>query len=152
MSPTRRGVIIDRFSALQPLMKRSFASRLPEYCQEHMGNATVHQLEVLHHLQRGAMKMGDLAREVGISETSATAVVDRLVKQELLERRADPADRRIVLIAVTERASAMLADFTRVRRTMLAEAFAVLDDDELTMLVDLLERVATHGTKAEGAA
>ncbi|MEO9900625.1 MarR family transcriptional regulator [Nisaea sp.] len=54
---------------------------------------------------------GLTAREIGerlaIDGATITGIVDRLEKADLLERRADPLDRRVYRLALTERAKSL---------------------------------------------
>ncbi|MEU6559666.1 MarR family transcriptional regulator [Nocardia nova] len=49
-------------------------------------------------ISRGPVTAGDLARFTGLSTGAITGMIDRLVKAGYVERRADPADRRRVLV------------------------------------------------------
>ncbi|MEO3812254.1 MarR family transcriptional regulator [Sphaerisporangium sp. B11E5] len=53
---------------------------------------------------RGPMPAGDLAVAAGIAPTALTFAVDRLTQAGHAERRRDPADRRRVLIAASDKA------------------------------------------------
>lgn len=59
-------------------------------------------------LEDDATTMGELAHEMNISFSSATALVDRLVKSGWVERGLDPDDRRIIRLSVTLKARQML--------------------------------------------
>ncbi len=48
------------------------------------------------------IRMRELARRLGGSFSNATVLVDRLVDRDLVERLADPQDRRVVLVRATE--------------------------------------------------
>ena len=48
------------------------------------------------------IRMRELARGLGGSLSNATVLVNRLVDQGLVERLADPQDRRVVLVRATE--------------------------------------------------
>lgn len=75
-----------------------------------------------------------------------TDLVDRLEERELIERRSDPSDRRVKLIALTPAGEAMRERALE----MLFEPppeFAALDDCELRQLRDLLAKaVAADAT------
>lgn len=45
--------------------------------------------------------MGQLADQLGISRPAATALIDRLVDQQLIDRSQDPNDRRMVRIGLS---------------------------------------------------
>jgi DNA-binding MarR family transcriptional regulator len=52
---------------------------------------------------------GDLVRELGISKQAASQLIDALVLRGYLERAVDPADRRRLTIALTDRGRAAAA-------------------------------------------
>ena len=56
------------------------------------------------------LAMKALAEELMLQPHAAVQMVDRLQKLELAERRASPSDGRVVLVALTERGEALLAD------------------------------------------
>ena len=72
----------------------------------------------------GARRLTDLAVIEGITQPSMSVLVTGLEQAGLAERRPDPADRRVVLVALT----AAGADYIRARRQAGAGAFADLID------------------------
>jgi DNA-binding MarR family transcriptional regulator len=58
--------------------------------------------------------IGDLAERLGIRHHSAVELVDRLVEAGLLARMPDAADRRRVLLALTETAETRLAELSAI--------------------------------------
>ena len=97
-------------------------------------------LEVL--LRHGALRSGELATHLRITPRSATEVVDALVDRGLVERRADPADRRATQVAPTDDGVEL---GRAVRSTRAAEAdrvFATLDDADRAELARLLALLA----------
>jgi DNA-binding MarR family transcriptional regulator len=53
--------------------------------------------------QRGSIPMSELAGELHCDTSNVTGIVDRLEQRGLVERRADPRDRRVKLLELTER-------------------------------------------------
>ena len=49
----------------------------------------------------GPTPMGEIARRMGVSPSSASAMVERLVEKGLLIRETDPDDRRRVLVRIS---------------------------------------------------
>ncbi len=85
--------------------------------------------------------MGELAQELHITLGAATGLVDRLIAQNLVEREADPKDRRVVRVRVTQRGKrAHLARRREVRRR-LARALQELSAEERARLVEGLTRL-----------
>ena len=72
----------------------------------------------------GARRLTDLAMIEGVTQPSMSVLVTGLEQAGLAERRSDPADKRVVLVALT----ATGADYIRARRQAGAGAFAGLID------------------------
>lgn len=61
------------------------------------------RVRAIRRLARRPMTMGTLADALGIDPPNATTLVDELEALGLVQRRADPADRRVRLVAATGR-------------------------------------------------
>lgn len=64
----------------------------------------------------GHVTIGILAERLGIRHNSAVELIDRLIKNSLVERRQNPRDRREVLIDLTNRAERILAKLSLAHR------------------------------------
>jgi DNA-binding MarR family transcriptional regulator len=64
----------------------------------------------------GHVTIGILAERLGIRHNSAVELIDRLIKNSLVERRHNPRDRREVLIDLTNRAERILAKLSLAHR------------------------------------
>ena len=64
---------------------------------------------ILGGMANRAGSAGDLVRELGISKQAASQLIDALVLRGYLERAVDPADRRRLTIALTDRGRAAAA-------------------------------------------
>jgi|HubBroStandDraft_1064217.scaffolds.fasta_scaffold78259_2 DNA-binding MarR family transcriptional regulator len=152
----RRAVLIARLMDQQSQLRRRFEAVRPTglgtldpALRELLANTTFRQHEVLRLLAaQGPLAMHELAQLLGVSRSSATEVVDRLVAHGLLERRQDPIDRRTVHVALTVRAQGLAAQVRRALEPGFATLVSVLDDDELATLVGLLEKLAKPASPA----
>jgi DNA-binding MarR family transcriptional regulator len=141
--------LIARLVDLQPQVQRRFEAAMPTHLRELkaslydvMGNTTLRQLEVLRLLAtQGPLAMHEMAELHGITRSSATEVVDRLVAHGLAERQHDPLDRRSVEVALTARAQALLAQVRRLNVASIGVLTETYDDEELATLVHLLEKL-----------
>lgn len=71
---------------------------------------TTTQFAVLARLcSEGPMSQNQLGRAVALDAATVKGVVDRLVRQGLAGRQADPADRRRLTVAATEAGKALFA-------------------------------------------
>jgi len=67
------------------------------------------QCHVLGLLSRlGEVKMGELAGALGVTLGAATSMVDRLLALDLVSRKHDPSDRRVVKVHLTTKGTETL--------------------------------------------
>jgi DNA-binding MarR family transcriptional regulator len=148
-APSRAELIV-RLLRLMPRVRRQFQARLPADVGDELAGVTPHQFEALHmlHHLRGdgdaaeGTTMNELARHQQCALSTATALVDRLIRQGLAERSSDPEDRRVVRIALTTRGERLLRRFTDAKHAFMVEALTPLSDAELTTLLRLFDKVA----------
>jgi DNA-binding MarR family transcriptional regulator len=137
-----RRALIDRMSELKPALDKKMRVRLPDDLQADLQAVTIHQLEALRLLQDGGLRMRELAYELDISEPASTALADRLVRNGLVERQADPADRRIVRLELSPKGHDLMSRWGSYRRQAMLSAFEVLSDEQLAAFIDILETLA----------
>ncbi len=80
----------------------------------------------------GPMSMGRLAESLGISVASATGVVDRMEERNLVVRRHDVGDRRLVIVQAAEGTDELFRTMEQVRREHLSRLVEQLSEDELS--------------------
>jgi DNA-binding MarR family transcriptional regulator len=148
-----RPELIQRFLELQPRLRRRLGKALPAEVRAELGGITVNQMQALHAIaQRGPVAMGTLAGCLqSASLSSATQLADRLVKLGLVERSADPEDRRVVRLGLSPRGRELLERMESAWKEGVGEALAGLSDAECATLVRLLERVAGWPAAAEAS-
>jgi DNA-binding MarR family transcriptional regulator len=72
-------------------------------------------------LSRGPVPVSALARELDVSRQAVHKLLDGLERDDLVERRADEHDRRVQLIALTDRGRTLAADAGRILVELEAE-------------------------------
>ena len=104
---------------------------------------TMPQVRVLFMLaESGDQSAGDIADTLGVAASTVTGITDRLVRQGLIERREDTADRRVVRLTLTADGRRLTTEVGEVSRTYLREVFALLSDEQLEVLVRSFENLA----------
>lgn len=152
--PTPRELLVQEFIEsqwrLSRLIRASVLSRIEAESTDLANLAasiTPHQRQAVMVLARlGPRSMGELARDLLISASSATELVDRLVDRGWVEREADPGDRRSVVIRLTERASEPAAEVDRMLLEEVAKLLAPLGDAEMAELVQLLRPLVAQAS------
>lgn len=84
--------------------------------------------------REGPIRLTALAAKEGISQPSMTQLVQRLERQDLVTRLADPDDGRAALIGITEHGQEVLDARRQVRRERLGELLATLTPEEESAL------------------
>lgn len=99
------------------------------------------QAAVLGRLDRqGEMSIGDLATAERVRPQSMAQTVTEMEGEGMIERRADPADGRRMLVRLTAHGLEVLHEDRRRREGWLAQAIAEdLSADEQRVLADALE-------------
>ena len=104
---------------------------------------TMPQARVLFTIfEQGDQSAGQLAERLGVSPSTITGITDRLVRQNLIQRKEDPKDRRVVLLAVTEEGASLTSEIAESSRAFLRRVFAEIPDARLAEIAAALEDVA----------
>lgn len=88
------------------------------------------------------VRLADLAREVGISQGTASTLVEALVRDGLLARGVDDKDRRAIRLTTTPEGQAQARNWARDYIVVAAEIFSCLTSEEQSELTRLLDRIA----------
>jgi DNA-binding MarR family transcriptional regulator len=107
--------------------------------------------DVMLHVSEGdgGRRMTDLAEAVVLSKSGLTALIDRMERDGLVERRPDPGDRRAVRVVLTKRGEELFAEATRHHRGVVRRIFtSVVTEEEATTMVEALLRVREALTPA----
>ncbi|MDT5114103.1 MAG: hypothetical protein QOE20_5993 [Mycobacterium sp.] len=84
--------------------------------------------------REGPVRLTALAAKEGISQPSMTQLVQRLERQGLVTRLADPGDGRAALIGITGHGQTLLDDRKRIRRERLTQLLGTLTPEEESTL------------------
>ncbi|WP_432768643.1 MAG: MarR family transcriptional regulator [Sphingopyxis sp.] len=106
---------------------------------------TALQTRVLIYLSRHpGIRQGPLAELIEVEPITLSRMVDRLAEAELVERRADPTDRRAWLLFLTDAAEPLLGDLRQTSQAVVDEATEGMSDAEREQLAALVERVRAN--------
>jgi DNA-binding MarR family transcriptional regulator len=96
---------------------------------------------IIMHVGRSGIRQSELVRRMGLSKQAVQQLLDDLVKDGVVERKADAEDRRGNLIVFTAAGRKLLADANRVKRAIEARYRAVLGPDRFSEFMSMLEEL-----------
>lgn len=103
------------------------------------------QWRVLTMLRRHeGINQGGLAELIEVEPITLCRMVDRLQEADLVERRADPLDRRAWRLHLTDKANGILEEMRPMAESLFDEAMAGLDASEKASLFQMLGRVRNN--------
>ncbi len=109
-----------------------------------LGDSDFRVLEVLLH--KGPLPVNVIGPKVNLTPGSISVAVDRLVAKSLVSRVECAEDRRIRIVALTQRGKEVITPIFRAHRVAMEKVFAGLSADELRQLEGQLKRI---GRQAE---
>jgi DNA-binding MarR family transcriptional regulator len=92
---------------------------------------------------QGVATPSELARHTGLSSGATTAMLDRLEKGGLIERRPNPDDRRGSLIVLNQAGMEKVAPFFASARQAQNKLVSNYTENELQILSDFFEKATT---------
>jgi DNA-binding MarR family transcriptional regulator len=101
------------------------------------------KMGALHHLSAAGqpIALGQLADRLSCVKSNVTQLVDRLEADGLARRLPDPADRRSILATITDEGRRRFAAAAQAQAGVEAEILALLPEDDLAKLGELLGRL-----------
>ena len=91
---------------------------------------------------REQCSVGELAERLNVRPATVTGLTDRLVRQDLIERRDHPSDRRIVQIVLTAEGRRVLNEIEVASRAYFDAIFERMPEKDVVHLVALLQKLA----------
>ena len=120
------------------LIEQQVRSRL----REQFGT-TLPRFDLMAQLERHpeGLKMNELSRLLMVTGGNVTAIVDQLEKESLVERLAEPADRRASRIRLTRAGERSFGEMAQVHEEWVIEMLAGLSRKEHEALLKLLAKL-----------
>jgi DNA-binding MarR family transcriptional regulator len=127
-----------RLLTCSQLIERQVRSRLRERF-----DTTLPRFDLMSQLERHAqgLKMSELSRRLMVTGGNVTGIVDQLVKEGLVERVDDAADRRAWRVKLTRPGDKAFAEMARAHEEWVVELLGSLTRKESDALMQLLARL-----------
>jgi DNA-binding MarR family transcriptional regulator len=113
---------------MEASMHRSFHAFIRHNRESDLSLSQVNSLFHLYH--HGASSVNDLANHLGITTAAVSQLLDPLIDADLVLRSENPEDRRMKLIALTEKGKAKVKRSMNTRHAWLSDLSKLLSETE----------------------
>jgi len=128
---------IAKFAAA---MQTKFADKLNSIVLD--GKLTVSHYIILNLLNdRKDSNMSELAKNLKLTMSATTSIVDKMVELKLVKRRHCEDDRRIVLITLTENGRMLVSKISKDRLVVIRGILSVLSEKEKQLYLRLIKKI-----------
>lgn len=146
----RSAVVDEVIAGYEALMQRLADSHAPEFLEIAV---TMPQAKLLYLLgAAGDLHMSDLVHRLGVSLSTISGLVDRVVDQGLASRHEDPLDRRQVVVALTPAGRDFIDRFRELNARQMRGLLELLGDADLACVRDALAILAAAATQVADTA
>jgi DNA-binding MarR family transcriptional regulator len=105
-------------------------------------DVTLPRFDLMAQLDRapGGMTLGELSQRMMVTNGNVTGLVDRLVAQNLVDRKPSPTDRRAQIVSLTADGRKAFRAMARANSDWVGEIFSGLARGEINELMRLLDK------------
>jgi len=103
------------------------------------GRFTVPQFRILNKLRKQPLSNGELAGWMGIAAPTMSRMIDTLESKKLIERHADPSDRRAQIIHLTAQGKREIAKIRKAARERLTARVERFSDSQSVLMNQALQ-------------
>ncbi|MFD1850123.1 MarR family winged helix-turn-helix transcriptional regulator [Oceanobacillus bengalensis] len=90
-------------------------------------------------LEEGDLTIGELSNKISLAFSTTTDLVDRMEKNQLVERVRDIKDRRVVRIHLLEKGKIIIHEVIEKRQAFLGDVLDDISDEDMEHLNRLLD-------------
>lgn len=102
---------------------------------------TIAQFGVLEALyNKGDLRICEIIEKILTTSGNITVVIRNLEKEELVEKKIDPEDKRAAIISITDKGRKIIEDIFPKHIENINNIFSVLTDEEKILLKDILKK------------
>jgi len=125
-----------RLAALSRKISRSYNNICLKY-----GITASQSFVLLDVLANEGSSVKDIANRIQLDSPAVTGLIDRLLKEELVERREDPADRRSLQIYLTDKGRQLIEDLNPAGKEFNHHIRSLLSAEEGQLFEECLSKL-----------
>ncbi len=133
--------IIKRLEEILPLLIRGFSITDPRGLSG-VDISYSESIALFTLARKDRFKMSELAKELGVSFSSATKYVEKLVKKGLAKREPGEKDRRTVFVYLTAKGKKLAEEIQRKKNYNIKLILKKIPEKDVNTLMGILEKFA----------
>jgi DNA-binding MarR family transcriptional regulator len=100
------------------------------------------QMGLLHHISmENRRPMNYYSEKMMVPKSNLTVIADKLIKEGLIERSFDVKDRRIIILALTQKGEDYINENMKNLKGAMMEKMDSFNDDDIKRLNELIEEM-----------
>ncbi|MFD2670571.1 MarR family winged helix-turn-helix transcriptional regulator [Marinicrinis sediminis] len=132
--------LVDRYQSISYMVNRRINALMRDQLQEEV---TLDQFSVIRYIDsQGASTSTELSEVLCVGKSSITALVTRLVDKGLLIRKEDEHDRRVILLALTEKGVEICRAIEERIAQLLSTYINHFEPEEVLNFINTYEKLA----------
>ena len=140
MDKTKKCYYEKEIAKFAAAMQTKFADKLNSIVLD--GKLTVSHYIILNLLNdRKDSNMSELAKNLKLTMSATTSIIDKMVELKLVKRHHSEDDRRIVLITLTGNGKILVSKISKDRLVVIREILSVLSDKEKQLYLGLIKKI-----------
>ena len=139
MEDERLDKMVDNLYLFFPLFRKKLFKHKKRSHQGKMPHSYYHVLKILD--KHGNLPMSKIGRNVHISKSNMTSLIDKLVENGLAERLPDQNDRRVINISITDKGKDVLKDWRKNSNNEIKKSLSVLSEEDLEKFYVSVENI-----------
>lgn len=130
--------ILTLIKKIMSLIKQSFES---DFKKMHITESQILVMRVLNHY--GDMKVSDISKELDLSNSTVSGIIDRLVEKKIVQRKRSEKDRRIVMISLAQDYHQPVKKHLNAFAQKMGRALSTTTEEDLDFILEGLEKLRT---------
>jgi DNA-binding MarR family transcriptional regulator len=139
MDVSQAELIGDKIISLFPLVRRRLLPSREEHAHGHTSHLWFRVLGMLQH--SGILPVSEIGRRLCISKPHMTSLINIMVKQSLVKRQPDKADRRIINIMITGKGCSFMGESRKMLKENIKKNLSSLSSEDVRLLASSLENI-----------
>lgn len=120
-------------------LNRAFSQGREDDCPNTLSQTQVQALIMVH--RQGVLNMSQLAKAMMVTRQQLTKIVDALVEKGMVERGADPHNRRHVMISASEQGDQFLHKLFMEKTALFSERLDALGEGQSERMLEAIRTI-----------